>query len=162
MDEQRCVAGWNRERLERETGIRDLSNYDLGQIIASGGIRALLDFYARPERTGQTTDLEVLRVKYAATWECKEKAWAKVTRLTDEVDRLQASNTALLEAIQCVEWAGTTFYADSESLMPSCPACGGIWPGYMPLGSEHPGHKHGHHVDCVLALAIAKVTGSQS
>jgi hypothetical protein len=34
---------WTREQLERKSGIRDLTNPELEQIIQEGGIRAILD-----------------------------------------------------------------------------------------------------------------------
>lgn len=56
-----------------------------------------------------TTDLQVLRVKYAATWECKEKAWVEVARLTAEVERLEeetdlASRRRGGECCKCGRW----------------------------------------------------------
>lgn len=66
-EEIRRDAQWNRDRLERESGIRELSNYELGQIIASGGIRKVLCFDPKNEHLPDCKR-EYQRARKAAGW----------------------------------------------------------------------------------------------
>jgi hypothetical protein len=74
-----------------------------------------------------------------------------IEQLTAEVERLRST-------LRSVEWVGGKLYGVFGPLMPCCPACRGIRPGYLPLGPAELGHRHGHREGCPVAAVLGEAT----